>query len=84
MQFIECVDGRYMIYAGALEEPNGRPGYVATLVIKQKNDGIDEREAFRDLALTDDLIWSNETEALQCAVRMAHDIIAREPHRLEK
>jgi hypothetical protein len=83
MQFMECVDGRYRIYAAALAAPSGRPGFVATLVIKRKSkDRVEEPEAFRDVALTDDFVWSNEGEALRCAVRLAHDIIRNEPHRL--
>jgi len=83
MLFTERVDGQFHIYTAAVPAPEGRPGFVATLVIKRKsNTGIDEAEAFRDVALTDDFIWSDEKQALQCALRMAHSIIEREPQRL--
>jgi len=47
-----------------------------------RDDGVSEPEAFRDTALTDDFIWSDETQAIQCAVRLAHGTIRKEPHRL--
>ena len=82
MLFTERVDGQFRIYTAAVPA-EGRPGFVATLVIKRKSEtGLDEPEAFRDVALTDDFIWSNEMQALQCALRMAHSLIEREPQRL--
>jgi len=83
MLFTERVDGQFHIYTAAVPAPQERPGFVATLVIKRKSDtGLDEPEAFRDVALTDDFVWSDEMQALQCALRLAHSIIEREPERL--
>ena len=83
MRFVECVDGQYRIQTAVIPAPYGRSGFVAMLVINRKSDdGRVEIEVFRDTALTEDFIWSDEQQALQCALRMAHDLIAREPHRL--
>ncbi len=78
MQFEECTEGPYRIYAGALEAPRGE-GYIAALVVKR----IDARsprgfEAFRDESLACGYQWETARDALFYAMRRARQVISRE------
>ena len=78
MQFEECIEGPYRIYAGALEAPSG-DGYIAALVVKR----VDERsprglEAFRDESLACGYRWETARDALFYAMRRARQFISRE------
>jgi len=85
MQFIDCTHGRYQIYAGALPSPNGKSGFVATLVIKiRSGDGINELNAFQDMCLVDGLVWADERDALHYAVRRGQYVIDAEPAMLAR
>jgi len=85
MQFIDCTHGHCRIYAGALASPDGKAGFVATLVIKiRSEDGINEITAFRDLCLVEGMVWAEERDALHYAVRRGHYVIDAQPAMLAR
>ncbi len=78
MQFEECTEGPFRIYAGALEAPLGE-GYIAALVVRRVNDGSPRgAEMFRDESLACGYRWGTARDALFYAMRRARQIISRE------
>lgn len=78
VQFEECSEGPYRIYAGALEAPRGG-GYIAALVVKRFDDGSPRGdETFRDESLACGYQWKTARDALFYAMRRARQIIGRE------
>ncbi|HRP28822.1 MAG TPA: hypothetical protein PLG77_10385 [Burkholderiaceae bacterium] len=78
MQFEECTEGPYRIYAGALEAPRGE-GYIAALVVKRIEPGAPRgHETFRDESLACGYQWRTARDALFYAMRRARQIISRQ------
>lgn len=79
MQFEECTEGPYRIYAGALEAPRGE-GYIAALIVR-RIDANSPRgcEAFRDESLACGYRWNTARDALFYAMRRARQVIGKEP-----
>ena len=78
MQFEECTEGPYRIFAGALEAPRGE-GYIAALVVRRVDAGSPRGcETFRDESLACGYHWKTARDALFYAMRRARQIISRE------
>lgn len=78
MQFEECTEGPYRIYAGALEAPRGE-GYIAALVVRRIDPGSPRGcETFRDESLACGYQWKTARDALFYAMRRARLVIGRE------
>jgi len=78
VQFEECTEGPFRIYAGAVEAPIGE-GYIAALVVRRIDDGSPRgAETFRDESLACGYRWGTARDALFYAMRRARQIINRE------
>lgn len=75
MQFEECHEGEYRIFAGALEAPRG-DGYIAALIVNRVQGAPGKhREAFRDDSLACGYRWRSAEEALHYAMGRARELI---------
>lgn len=80
MHFQESTEGDYRIFAGAIEAPAARGGYLAALVVnrtdaRRHNAG----EAFRDTALAAGYTWDSADEALRYAMARGQELVRRRP-----
>jgi len=82
MIFDEQSEGDYRIYAGALEAPQGQ-GYIAAVVVNRVRGAVGApREAYRDESLACGHRWTSPDEALSYALKLARELILRQPQRL--
>jgi len=82
MIFDERSEGDYRIYAGVLEAPQGQ-GYIAAVVVNRVRGAAEApREAFRDESLACGHRWTSSDEALSYALKLARELILRQPQRL--
>lgn len=77
MQFAECRQGEWRIYAGALEAPQG-DGYTAALVVRQERVGeMTSTVSFRDDSLSCGHRWPTADAALAYAIGRGRDFIRK-------
>lgn len=81
MHFQETTEGDYRIFAGAIEAPSARGGYLAALVVMGRGGDARgaAREAYRDTALAAGYSWESADEALRYAVTRGQEIVRRRP-----
>lgn len=79
MHFHETTEGDYRIFAGAIEAPAARGGYLAALVVNRADGQHTVREAYRDTALAAGYTWPCPHEALRYAVMRGQEIVRRRP-----
>ncbi|MDP1532499.1 MAG: hypothetical protein Q8N44_02960 [Rubrivivax sp.] len=74
MQFEECTEGDYRIFAGALDAPRG-DGYIAALIVRRERGAPSQREAYRDESVACGYRWPSPGEAICYALTRARDMI---------
>ena len=80
MHFDERTEGRYQIYAGALEARQG-DGYIAAVVVVRRDEAPAPRarEAWRDDSLACGHRWASPADALLYAIDRAREVIHKQP-----
>ena len=78
MHFEEHTEGRYRIYAGALESRQG-DGYIAAVVVVNSEPSPPQRgrEAWRDDSLACGHRWASPADALRYAIARAREVIRK-------
>lgn len=78
MHFEEHTEGRYQIYAGALEARQG-DGYIAAVVVVAREPAPAQRgrEAWRDDSLACGHRWASPGDALRYAITRAREVIRK-------
>lgn len=80
MHFHETTEGDYRIFAGAIEAPPSRGGYLAALVVSRAGgQRTAQREAYRDTALAAGYAWPSPDEALRYALLRGQEIVRLRP-----
>ena len=75
MQFNECHEGDYRIFAGAVEAPRG-DGYIAALVVRRvRGAELPKHDAYRDESLACGYRWRSADEAIHYAMNRARELI---------
>ena len=85
VHFEEHTEGRYRIYAGALESRQG-DGYIAAAVVVNGEPVAAQRarEAWRDDSLACGHRWASPAEALRYAITRAREVIRKQPKLLAR
>ncbi len=74
MQFHECNEGNYRIFAGALEAPRGH-GYIAAVAVTRVRGDGRGGLAYRDDAISCGHRWPTADEALHCAITTGQRLV---------
>lgn len=73
MHLAEQIEGPYIIYAAALDAPNG--GFTANAVVRQVRGVPEPIEVFREIGMCACQAWDDPERALNFATRVARSVL---------